>query len=103
MMVALQRQFSAGLHHDAFDLITIAAVETLIPPPGSIDASVLEDEIVAVALHVIDQSLDGFSMVLCGDEHSVIHGDDHQVAHPEESDSSSRTEGEAVARSLKNR
>ena len=41
MMMALQRQFSAGFHHDALDLITIPSVETLIPSPRSIHARVL--------------------------------------------------------------
>jgi hypothetical protein len=63
-MMALQRELAAWPHHDAFDLIAVAAIEALIPTPGAIDAVMLERELAAIPLQIIDHPLDRLGMLL---------------------------------------
>src|ERR1700674_1903416 len=98
VMVALQRQLAAGLHHDAFDLIALAPVQALIPAPRTIDAIVLEREVAAGPFQIFDHKLDVLGVVLRGNEHGVLHGHHHQVLHPHQGDASVIAEDEAVGR-----
>jgi hypothetical protein len=66
VMMALQRQPSLWLHHNAFYLVPVATVEALVPTPGSMDAIMVYGEIVAIALEIVDDQFNPFGIRLRG-------------------------------------
>src|SRR5262249_12441271 len=100
VVMTLQRQFSARLHHDALDLVALATVKGLVPAPRSVDAIVMQRQVLAVALEVIDHGFDRFSLIFRSDEHRVLHGDNHEVFDPHHGDAGMVAIGEAIVRVL---
>src|SRR4029078_9422466 len=95
-------ELTAGPHHDALDLIAVAAIETLIPAPGAIDAIMLERKLAVIALEIVQHPLDRLGMVLGGDQHGIVHRHHHEIFDPHQSDTSMIAVSEAVACTLEN-
>src|SRR5258708_31461746 len=84
MEMLLQRQLSAGLHHDAFDLVTRARIDSLIVAPGSVDPPVLDRLAPIFGLEMLDQFLYVLCLVTRGDEHGVAGRDNDHVVEPDD-------------------
>ena len=80
VVVHLQRQFGARLHHDAFDLKTLARVYALVPAPGAVHAAVFHLFFALVLGKVSNSLFDVLRLVFVHDQHGIGRFHHHHIA-----------------------
>src|SRR6476620_10453464 len=98
LLVTLQREFAPRFYHDAFDLVAIASIESLIPAPRSVHTIMLERLRASILLELLDNELDVFGVLLRRYQHGIICGYHHDVLKTHQSDARMITVGESAAR-----
>ena len=83
VMVILQRQTRARVHHDALDLEACAFIDALEIPPGAVHPPVRGVLGSLLSLQRLDHFFHALRCVLLGDQHSVrsLHNDEIIHAH----------------------
>lgn len=64
MVMTLERELLARLHHQAFHLKTIASLQTFEPAPGPVNAPMKDNRIAVMTLALLDNLPDLFRVLL---------------------------------------
>src|ERR1700761_9453974 len=79
MVVLLQRQPPARLHHDALDLVALADVARLIGPPGPMPLEMILGHLRRHGLELRPQPLQPVGILLARDQHGILRRHYHQI------------------------
>src|SRR6266568_7749453 len=83
MPVHLQRQRSAGFHHDALDLEAVAGVDGFVIAPGAVHATVGNVLGARLPVEPFDHLFHLLRTRFVGNEHGVVGFDDQEILRSE--------------------